>query len=30
MAAHFPMERREQINIAHDSPPSIRLFHPAA
>jgi len=24
------MKRREQKNIEHDSPPTIRLFHPAA
>lgn len=26
----FPMKRREQKNISHDSPPTIRLFRPAA
>jgi hypothetical protein len=26
----FPMKRRDQKNIEHDSPPTIRLFRPAA
>jgi hypothetical protein len=26
----FLMKRREQKNIQHESPPTIRLFHPAA
>jgi hypothetical protein len=25
----FPVKRREQENIKHDSPPTIRLFHPS-
>jgi len=26
----FPMKRRDQKNIKYDSPPTIRLFYPAA
>jgi hypothetical protein len=26
----FPTKKRTQRNISHDSPPTIRLFHPAA
>ena len=26
----FPMKKRSQKNIDHESPPTIRLFHPAA
>jgi len=28
--AAFLMKRRDQKNIKHESPPTIRLFHPAA
>jgi hypothetical protein len=26
----FPMKKRDQKNVSHASPPTIRLFHPAA